>query len=308
MKINLNNFNLLIIIMISAMILISGATNPAACGKEKTTTFNTTALMMDFVENAPPKELVTGLKYPISLDIQNLGGYDIPPGKAQFYLSGIGENLRNVELIMRNTNNLQKRTTFNEGGKERIFFAQNAEPWKDFPNPYNITMKMESCYEYGTVVQSTLCIGGKNGVCNIDEEKIVQNSNSPGPIQITSIKEEIQGNKLYIILNIENKGIGEIYYTTTNCDKLIQRDLNEKQKQNMFDINIETTERDILCTLQNSEAPYGSKQGLSGASTLGKITCVKVLTNEDTHAVPMQITLRYKYKEELSKTISILPS
>lgn len=264
---------------------------------------------MNFVENAPPKELVTGLKYPISLDIQNLGGYDIQQGKAEFYLSGLGENLKSVEVKKQNSNLLQKRTVFNEGGKERIFFAQNAEPWKDFPNTYNITMKIDSCYEYGSVVQSTICVGSTSGVCNLDEEKILQNSNSPAPIQITSITEQVQGNKLYVILNVENKGSGEIYYTNTNCDKLIQQnDLNEKQKQNMFDIVIDTTEPGLTCTLQNSEAPYGSKQGLSGASTLGKITCVKVLSNEDTHAVPLQITLKYKYKEDLSKTISILPS
>ncbi|MBS3073283.1 hypothetical protein J4465_00605 [Candidatus Pacearchaeota archaeon] len=289
------------------LILISGATSPTSCQKSTGTTFNSTGLLMDFIEDAPPKLMTTGQQYPIYLDIQNQGGADIQQGQAAFYLTGVGENLQNIEFKKQNTNILSKKSIYQDGGKERIIFSQGAKPWKNLPNPYNITMKIDSCYNYATVTQTVICIGSKDDICTISGDKIITQSNSAGPIQVTSMTEQVQGNKLYLTFKLENKGVGEVYSFNSDCDKLENNDLNEKTKKDLVNIQIET-ESGFSCTLQNAEAPYGQKQGTEGLANVGAITCVKILGTERTYSTPIQIVLTYKYFESLAKTMTILPA
>lgn len=289
------------------LILISGATSPTSCQKQEATTFNSSGLLMGFIENAPPTLMTTGVTYPVYLDIQNQGGADIQQGQTSFYLTGIGENLQNIEFKKQNANLLSKKSIYQEGGKERIIFSQNAKPWKGLPNPYNITMKIDSCYNYATISQTVICVGSTDEICTISGEKITSQSNSAGPVQITSMAEQVQGNKLYLTFKLENKGVGSAYSIGSDCDKLENNDLNEKTKKDLININIET-DPGFSCSLQNAEAPYGQKQGTEGLASLGTVTCVKVLGTERTYSTPIQITLTYKYVDSLIKTITILPA
>lgn len=300
------DFKILLLVSI-ILILISGATSPTSCQKSTDVSFNSTGLLINFIEDAPPELMTTGQQYPIYLDIQNQGGADIQQGQASFYLTGVGENLQGVEFKKQNANILSKKSIFQEGGKERIIFSQNAKPWKNLPNQYNLTMKIDSCYNYATVTQTVICIGSKDDVCTISGENIITGSNSAGPIQITSMTEQVQGNKLYLTFKLENKGAGEVYSFNSDCDKLENNDLNEKTKKDLINIQIET-ESGFACTLQNAEAPYGQKQGTEGLANLGAVTCVKTLGTEGTYSTPIQIVLTYKYIESLTKTMTILPA
>ncbi|MCL6500440.1 MAG: hypothetical protein K6T16_00175 [Candidatus Pacearchaeota archaeon] len=281
-------------LLIITLVLASGQ---AGCKKEELS-FNTTALTMTFVTDAPPAELVTGLKYPFYVDVENVGGYDIPEGAAHFYLVGVGDNLKNVVTRVQNSNFLAKKTLIQHGGKERVRFATEAEPWKSLPAPFDMGIKVNSCYDYATVTQTSVCIG-KGGVCSIEGEKIKTGSNSNAPIQITSLTESIQGNKLYVTFRIENKGTGEVYLPSTDCNKLEENDLNEKLKRDQIELIVRADEG-FTCRIGNIDA-------LQGTTAIGLVTCTRILPAE-TYLSPFQIIVSYKYKESISKSIRILPA
>jgi len=299
---NLSNI-LVILGVIAVLVFVSGQ---QGCQNEAKTNFSSTALAFSFVDNAPPTDLVTNQKYPIYVDLVNNGGYDIAPGTAHFYLTGIGENLRNVNTKVQNVNTLVKKSQMQDGGKERLTFATEAEPWQSLPAPFNLVMRLDTCYKYATITQTTLCIGQGSGICNISSEKITTSSNSAAPLQITSVTEQITGNKLYINFLIENKGTGQVFLSNADCDQLQEQNINEKSKANQVEINVRT-EDGITCNLQSMQQPYPSVEGTTGMTSLGRVTCQKTLTGTETHITPVEIVMVYIYKDGITKSMTILP-
>lgn len=295
-----NVFSVVFLITLVLVLLFVGGQQ--GCKKEKQITFNTTALTMNFVVDAPPSQLVTGEKYPIYVDVVNNGGFDIPQGNAHFYLSGIGKNLHNVNLHLQNANLLNRKTPLQEGGKERLIFATQAiPPERNLPAAFNFTVRLDSCYKYATITQTSICIGKGDGICSISGEKITAESNTGAPLQVTSLTESIQGNKLYVTFKIENKGTGEVYLPTTDCTKLQEQKIDEKLKQNQVELAI-NTEEGFTCTLQ------GGIKSLRGKTEVRQVTCEKILGNEVSHSAPFEIVLSYIYRESITKQLTILPS
>jgi len=300
-------FNFFSIIVLSLLVLsLFVVSGQQGCKKEEKAVFNTTALTMNFVADAPPTQLVSGESYPIYVDVKNEGGYDIAQGNAHFFLSGIGENLEGVTLHLQNVNILNKKTSVQEGGKERLTFASQATPpIRNLPAEFNFTIRVDSCYKYATLTQTSICVGKGNGICSISGEKIVTGSNSNAPLQITSLTENIQGNKLYVTFTIENKGSGQVYLPALDCVKLQEQNLDEKLKQNQVEISVKA--EGFSCSLQSNQPPYGSVNALNGITSVRTVTCEKLLTETSSYTAPFEIALAYAYTETLPKSIVILP-
>jgi len=298
-------FNFLIIALLIIILFLSSGQK--GCKKKEEGQFNTTALIANFVENAPPDTLVTNSNYLIYVDIKNSGGYDIPEGAADFYLRGVGENLKNVKTHIQNSNFLSKKTPIQEGGSESLVFATKAEPWKSLPSPYNITLQVDSYYKYSTIAQTSVCVGKGNSICSPEGEKIKTGDNSAGPIQITSLKENILGNKLYITFKVENKGAGEVYLPSADCNKIQSGDVNEKLKKDKMEISVRA-EEGITCKLRE-QGSYASIDSLNGISSIGQITCEKSLSQDsETHLSPIEIVVSYLYTNKITKNLMILPA
>lgn len=222
------------IVAISLMLIfISGQ---AGCGQKEETKFDSSALTMSFVAEAPPSQVNYGQKFPIYIDVKNTGGYDVAEAKATFFLSGTGNNLKNVETKLSNSVLLTKKTKTVEGATERIKFAEQAEPAIQLQNPFTLNMNIDSCYDYATLVQTSICVGKSNSICKIEGNKIAATSNTAAPLQVTSLTERTEGNKLYVEFLIENKGKGIAYLPTSDCEKLQINDINEIQKKDMAEI------------------------------------------------------------------------
>lgn len=295
-----NIISAFILAIVLVLLVVSG---PAGCNNQNEINFNSTAILIKFVDNAPPNELVTGNKYPIYVDMKNIGGYDIAEKKANFYLSGIGENLRNLNFKVQNSKLIEKKTAMVEGGNERLTFASEAEPWKTLPAAFNFTMRLDSCYNYATIMQTSICVGSGAGICSLSGEKITQASNTAGPVQITSLTERVVGNKLYVTFAVQNKGLGEVYLPTSDCDKVQQKDINERLNQNQIEIVVRA-EEGFECALQPLA---GQQRGLIGATYLGNVVCQKTITNAEEHLAPFEVVASYIYKEGINKAVTILP-
>ncbi|MCS7134562.1 MAG: hypothetical protein NZ889_01750 [Candidatus Pacearchaeota archaeon] len=292
------------IFLIVFSVLLLGALIPACAPKGPV--FNTTALQLSFVPDAPPKEVNYGVAFPIYVEVKNSGGYDIPPGAANFYLTGIGENLLNIRKKLTNRGALTKKTPLQPGSSEVLNFADSAQVAHRFPNPFNLTFKIVSCYSYATTTQTTICVGKKDcPAIPLAGNKITTGSNTAAPIQITELKEQVMGNKLYILFKVQNKGTGEVYLPTTDCDKIEAEDIAEKLKRNRIAIVVRA--EGFLCNLQSSEPPYVTVRSLEGTTQEGyTVVCEKTIGTES-YVMPIEIILGYKYRESITKTITVLP-
>jgi len=274
---------------------------------------NVQGVTMNFVENAPPASVNVNQEFPIYVDILNKGGSYINPGESKFYLGGIGYDLKNVAPSMTNANFLQPESTF----PERIVFASNAKYTTALENPFLLPLVLTSCYNYGTVAQMDICVSNTNAsaICSISGEKITSISNSAGPVQLMSVTENLEGNKLQVTILIENKGVSaigasDIYVPNTDCDKL--NIFSEQQKKNKLKVIINTgKETDWKCKLQSANPPFsaipgGSLEGVIPLEPVGKIVCEKTI-KEETHMMPLKVSLQYRYVEFITKTIRIMP-
>lgn len=269
--------------------------------QEKEKLFNTQGLEMNFAENAPPLSVIVNQEFPIYVDIYNKGGAHIDAGKAKFYLTGIGPNLEDVSTDKANKVRLVKEASY-----ERLIFAQTAKSTFSLENAFSLPLALVACYDYGTVVQVELCIGANTTrVCSIEGEKIVKGSNSAAPIQITSLKEEVVGNKLQVHFVIENRGKEQtqVFSPTLDCEK--RRDLSESLKEGKVKIRINTKESGFACKLKNED--FADVLTLEGITDLGKVLCEKTLVGGEGHVIPFTIIVHYKYLDSITTKIDILP-
>jgi hypothetical protein len=303
-----NNYTLIFLTLSIMALLVLGATQQGCNQKSATTTFNTSALTLSFVSNAPPNKINTGTPFQIYVRTDNTGSQPVERGTAKFYLSGMGNNLKNLNPIMQNQEQLSEKTAQQDGGFEIIQFAESAESALSITNPFNFTLKADACYPYATSTQATICIGQVDGMCTLSGEKITTGSNTNAPIQITSITEQTQGNRLYVSFLIENKGPGQVFYSNFDCDKYFGTSSTERTseslKENYVDVYVDPGQEDLKCTLQN---PNGGESENSGSAKVGrKVTCTKIV-GQQTYPTVIKINLAYKYINSVSSQLVIYP-
>jgi len=293
------SFPSVLIVAFLALLLIGAAGCPA---QNATTASSTVGLTMAFVDNAPPASVTVNKDFPIYVDIINAGGANMDKAGAKFYLSGIGYNLEGISTPLANVNLLDKSSTF----AERLNFAPNAKWTFELQNIFVLPLLLTSCYKYGTVASSTICVTASNEskICSIAGDKAV--TNTAAPIQISKLTESVSGNKLTISFNIENKGTGQVYTPDADCDKLQQSDINEALKQKKVLIAVKT-DPGFACKLESETPPYSPVNTLSGSTDIGAVECSKQITEGD-HSAPLTVILQYKYRDSISKSISILPA
>jgi len=275
-----------------------------ACPQKNATTTGFGGLSLNFVDDAPPLNVIINQKFPIYADVVNLGEANVNPATAKFYLLGVGKNIENVQTSLSNKNFLDKDAS------ERISFADSAVSTLELSSPFTAALFLASCYKYGGKAQADICIAGSNAskVCSISGDKAA--SNTAEPLQVSALTEELVGGKLQISFTIVNKGKGEVYLPGSDCDKLIlpeKKDINEALKNGKVQISVRTKE-DLKCKLQSLAAPYSSVDSLEGSTTLGKVTCEKNVIGESDHKAPVQIVLDYVYVESSSQNIIITPN
>ncbi|MFH1823308.1 MAG: hypothetical protein ABH817_01155 [archaeon] len=296
-----------IIPLIVGILLFAGGQSGCQQGTE--TEFDYSSLTMSFVEGAPPAEINYGEQFPIFLSVKNYGGYNVPVNGVKFYLTGLGQNLNGVTTTLSNSNLLNKRDLYQDGGSETIVFAERATPAVSLQNSFSFTMRLDSCYEYRTSIEAPICVGnGDAYICSISGNKMDDGTSTAGPIQVENITEIVEGNKLYVFFTLVNNGGGDVYLRNSDCDLLQSNDITESLKKGMVDVLVRTGEPGFTCRLQSTEAPYGTVDTLTGVSSMGRVACVKTLESPDTHLSSLEIELAYRYWKTLSHALTILPA
>ena len=304
-KIGAVHFKFALMFLVLAVFLVSGQQGCPSFGEGKVDVVSQ-GLELSFVNEAPPLTVSVNQEFPIYVEVLNKGGQFINQGEANFYLSGIGSNLEGVSESQTNSRNLAKESIT----PDRIVFAENARFAFPIESLYTLPLALISCYAYGTATQASVCVSSLNEsrLCTVGAEKINSNSNSVAPIQITSLKEEVVGNKLRVLFTIANKLNGKVYLPDTSCDKLLSKEsFSESFKQDKVRVEIRTTEQGFSCKLLTTVSPYLPLDATTGNTDLGTVVCEKELEGKKNNKAPFSIILRYKYVESVLSTINIVP-
>ncbi|MEM1577753.1 MAG: hypothetical protein QXM27_01950 [Candidatus Pacearchaeota archaeon] len=272
------------------------------CKQEKKETFY--GLRVNFVDNAPPSNISIGQRFPIIVDVENFGEWKIPSNKAVFYLSGVGKNLKDYSNRVTNNIEIQERKD-NITAKHRVVFANSAYSDLSIQNPFKFNLVLDYCYDYTTITDVTICVAKQtSNICKIEGNKIDSKSNTNGPIQITSLTQQVVGNNLIIEFVISNLGKGKTYSPDITCDDIENKLSQALIKENYVKININDNGLGFKCMLLDKD--FTTKQGLDGYANLGKIRCEKQITDENFPSL-IRITTEYKYFDSIVKQLTIYP-
>ena len=251
-----------------------------------------------------PQRIFQNTELNIILRVENKGEATVPQGAAQFTLNNAGA-FQISQAIQTNVDGALERV------KKFGASVQSSDPidfnWTS-PGPQGLILTEEQaipfsvdlCYPYSTFAVAKGCAARTNesGVCEPDAFKTVQNSGSP--IQVTSLRNvavpRADGTlELALIMEIENRGNGDVFNTTTACSNLESGYLD---KADVKAISFGGRERPFTCTPSTSLSFINDE-----AKTTCRITVNAAADVED----DLLIELAYYYRERVSSSISVIP-
>lgn len=306
----------LVIIIIISILFVLGC----APKKDKTTAGyigGVKGLDISFAEGEPPEKVLdaNNEQFRITLILRNLGERDIASGGVKTTIAGINPvSFQIKDITKKNENEISGAKREQEkivpGGQDEISYSasyKNDEAVDvEFKNP---GIGVNTCYSYGTDAVSNICLRKQasartteKDACLIYEDK--QISNSGAPIQIMTLSERPAGtNKVRVLFDIENKGMGVVYskdaFGSTDCiaDK-------EKDKENKVNVKVTSSaDVSIKCGKLDDKAE-GVVRLVEGKTTVScEIDTSKL--SETTFENPLRISLDYVYKEDISRKIIV---
>ena len=289
---------LVIMVVIAFMATMLIGAQFQGCQRQQKPEQKVSGLDLSFVENAPPQQVEVMQKFPVYVDVNNNGNFDVAAGKAIFYLVGVGDNIKNINKKLTNSNTLKANV-----GMERLIFANEA--YSDLPltNQFLLPLQLVECYDYATITQLGVCVAKQDSaICSLQNPSV---NNARAPVQVTSVKEEVKGSTLFVYITFGNKVNGNVYNHNADCDKIHANDINEMLKKDKMKITI-MTEQGFSCLLQDDQGT--GVESVEGFTTLGTLTCKKHLSDEQPHITNFRIVTEYKYVQSVTKQLTILPN
>ncbi|MFW5745985.1 MAG: hypothetical protein ACOCWQ_00350 [Nanoarchaeota archaeon] len=223
------------IIILICILAVAGCDSSQEVGPD-TTPFvgGDTALVLSFIEAAPPDEVFDDGQFPFSVNVkvENVGEYDIDANDGYIELEGISADEFGIA-----SGDLREDIPDIEGAKKGVggFIIDGFSDVVDFgefnyqadiAGTLTSIIRARACYNYETEATTTLCIKQEtvdsvreNEVCRVAGNKPVENSGAP--IQIKSITESPKS-KEGIIVQITLGSVGaqsdSFYKESTDCD------------------------------------------------------------------------------------------
>ncbi|MFC1723480.1 hypothetical protein ACFL0V_05055 [Nanoarchaeota archaeon] len=277
-------------------------------------------LSIGFAEGSIPSEIFDrDYQFGISLVIKNLGDHDIENGgDVKAKITGIDPSDFGVSA-----NDLEQSPTGGIRGAQKDATGASVAGETislDFPTsgasfayqkeiagsiPYNI--KVDVCYKYGTVVNTKLCVledilgtTGQQGLCEINQDKPVDNSGAP--VKVTSFRESVSSsNKVAFVFKIQHTGGGKVHQLASDCT-------SDFQNRDKVHVKIDTGLSDgLTCSgLQNGQASGSVYEG--DATLLNQareIRCTQDINNPTDIEKLVRIDLTYDYKDSLTQQLMV---
>lgn len=305
----------LIIFLIIGLFFISGVAGCPKTGTESTTSTGVFAggsegLNIAFVNDEPPNEVFNKEPFYISLDLTNIGEYDIPNNKVIATLAGINAEsfgLKSLNTILNLGLEGKQKTEVGiiEGLKETLSFGELKHKY-DLDVNFITNIYTDVCYQYQTRGESKLCLKQKTDKTDKEDACAVTNQNVPidnsgAPIQIKDVKQVASGtNEVKITFTIENVGEGEVYPPdafTSAC---------KRDATNLDKLKVEVgTKSGIPIKCGRLDNTNKGVVKLSGKATTIVCSVDTYRIQESAFEEPFDIKLTYFYKEGISKQITV---
>ncbi|MEM3126797.1 MAG: hypothetical protein QW331_01880 [Candidatus Woesearchaeota archaeon] len=234
--------------------------------------------------------------FPVVVNVKNKGEYSVNPGELIVRIKGISlQDFQGILPEMRNDKKIEGISEFNIGGGEtQLNFAPGkaryAVPVVGVYQPFEIYA--DAIYNYQTqVVMPQICFKENlkdTSVCEVKATKEVYTSGAP--LTIDSVEEDTAGQGIIALkIVVRNAGSGKV--TSPNIE------FDDRYNKFAF-----TSPQGFQCISGGSDNEAKFIEGKA------EIRCKlkEPLQKDAAYVKPLDMTLSYKYKEQINKPIRIL--
>lgn len=257
-----------------------------------------------------PETVFTSTPFPITVMVQNAGEAPVKANDSVFLLNNaeiFGLNSTKSEHIAKNNLNLASTKlvggTVVAGGQDFITWKTSNGKLPRFlgtvlTEQQTVPIAIDACYPYVTTMTTNACIARSKKLCEPTGIKVI--SVSGAPIQITEFKQVAQpsenNNIIYsFTIKAGNMGKGKVYTKTASCPSPSTNDLD---KVDVMSVKLGNKPQTVKCDNNNIISLYESE---------GSMTCTLNISATSDFQDQLAIELGYKYKDRISKSISVIP-
>lgn len=270
----------------------------------------------EFIKNAPPEKVFEDSIFPIGINLENKGAFDIESGFLSIglekaYMDFLNENdeLKNFKIKGKSIFNLN-------GDEEFITFNAQAKKVGAQSETHPSIIFATVCYPYKTILGTSVCVdtdifgtGLRDKACEVMDLEF--NGGQGAPVAITKIETRMFPDpsndriKPHFIIHVENKGNGEVIIPDQNkiMDACTSTSLNFNDF-NRITIKAFLSNKELNCNIgddiDNPELRLRDKIDIARC-TLDE----GIERNTDAFTSPLRIELDYGYTFTISKDITI---
>jgi len=273
----------------------------------------TQGLSLSFVEGAPPIEVFDQGKTSFSVNvlIENKGEWDVNKDDAEITISGINPAVFGSPILNKKLNakleGVEKDVQGNIVPGTITYLDFSGFKFTDsIAGSVILPIKADACYNYGTNVNSKLCIlrdllsrvpGTANSMCTVNEAKSVENSGAP--VQITELKERaVENNRIMFSFIVQHLGTGAVSELNSNCNSSIA-------KKDKIKIKVDTgigSPGDLICNFDSGTGTEGTVT-LYGGNRL--VSCTQTISSPTDYEQLINIEMLYDYRDSITTSLKV---
>ena len=199
----------------------------------------TQGIVMSFVPNNPPSEVVSTSDVNVIVKTANKGANTAT--NLRFYLTGYDDSILSglISPVKHPPSTLEGKTRFNPEGSQETFVE-----WTSGINMASLTatdsfeqtVVVTACYRYETYAEPQICIDPTQfdvigpSKCDFDINGL--GSSQGGPIAITKVEKKLTTDQIFLEIEFQNKGGGNPF-VSGNCLNLKHDEIDKIKIENV---------------------------------------------------------------------------
>lgn len=254
----------------------------------------TEGITMSFVADNPPSEVLSRSALPVIVKFSNKGAFDVTD--LSFYIGGYDPTILPFAAKSQTSGiRMGGKNQYNTLGTEESFVqwtapAINLNNLRGIDN-FKQAISVTACYSYVTLANPTICIDSAKydtvspNKCTFDIKDL--GSSQGAPIAVTSIKQKMSDQEIYLEIQVANSGKGTPFLPEVgNCMNLGYTDVNKVRLSKVAFSNGQTfTCNPEIIRLENNR---------------GFAVCTGKLPSRSSFVqTPLLVQLYYKYRDSL---------
>ena len=263
----------------------------------------TQGLQMNFVQDAPPRQIYDNADLVGVLELYNLGNYDLDENKCFIQFGGWDPSIVRGVNVRQICGDLPGKSEFLiDGGYSAVEFKSSNILLPSDVDTFNPDVVATACYEYQTIASPQVCIdpaffeiAREQRVCDVRDFSL--GGGQGAPVAVTFVDVDMVRNRAIFKIDIQNVGGGRVVSPRVSLTQCLSGPKYDEFDQVRYTVSLSSGTM-VSCSPQDFLVRM--KDGR------GKIVCTFDVGNTRAYETPLRIELNYNYMQSIRTPVEII--